>query len=57
MDIRNGSFNYNEIFEMVDKFDKEFKYAAENTILPDEPDYDSVQELLFQINKKVINSI
>lgn len=57
MDIRNGSFNYNEIFEMVDKFDKEFKYAAENTILPDEPDYDSVQELLIQINKKVINTI
>lgn len=57
MDIRNGNFNYNEIFEMVDKFDKEFKYAAENTILPDEPDYDSVQELLIQINKKVINTI
>jgi len=57
MDIRNGSFNYNEIFEMVDKFDKEFKYAAENTILPDEPDYDSVKELLIQINKKVINTI
>ncbi|ERI89485.1 hypothetical protein HMPREF1982_04639 [Clostridiales bacterium oral taxon 876 str. F0540] len=57
MDIRNGNFNYNDIFEMVDKFDKEFKYAAENTILPDEPDYDGVQELLIQINKKVIKNI
>jgi uncharacterized protein len=55
MDIRNSKYTYEEIFQMVDKFDAAFKYAAENTILPDNPDYKKVQELIMSINRKVID--
>lgn len=55
MDIRNGEYSYEQIFDMVNKFDIEFKYAAENTVLPDNPAYDKIQELIMQINKDVIN--
>lgn len=29
------------IFEIVDKLEKQFEYAVENACLPDEPDYKS----------------
>jgi uncharacterized protein len=54
MDIRNSRYSYDEIFQLVDKFDAEFKYASENTVLPDNPDYNKIQELIIEINKKVI---
>lgn len=54
LDIRNGRYSYEEIFEIVDKYDKEFKYAAENTILKDAPDYDKINELVMEINRKVV---
>jgi predicted nucleotidyltransferase len=53
-DIRNGKYSYDEIFQMVDKYDSEFKYAAENTPLPDSPDYKEVQELIIEINRGVL---
>lgn len=55
MDIRNGRFSYDEIFEIVDKFNSKFKYAADNTNLPDNPDYKKVQELIIEINENVID--
>ncbi len=55
LDIRNGKYSYEKIFQLVDKFDAEFKYAAENTVLPDNPDYNKVQELIMEINRKVID--
>jgi uncharacterized protein len=55
MDIRNSKYSYEEIFQLVDKFDSEFKYAAENTALPDNPDYNKVQELIMHINRKVLD--
>jgi uncharacterized protein len=54
MDIRNSKYSYDEIFKLVDKFDSEFKYASQNTVLPDNPDYNKVQELIMEINRKVI---
>jgi uncharacterized protein len=54
MDIRNSKYSYEEIFQLVDKFDAEFKYASENTVLPDNPNYNKVQELIMEINRKVI---
>lgn len=52
--IRNGEFTYNEIFEMVNDYEKKFKYAADNTGLNDEPDYKGVEELMIYINRDVI---
>lgn len=55
LDIRNGKYSYEEIFEMVNKYDKEFKYAKENCVLPDNPDYEKINELIMEINRGVIN--
>ncbi|MCI6189833.1 MAG: nucleotidyltransferase domain-containing protein [Clostridium sp.] len=52
--IRNGEFSYNQIFEMVNDYEKKFDYAAKNTCLKDEPDYDKVEELMISINRDVI---
>lgn len=54
LDIRAGKYNYDEIFEMVDKYENEFKYAANNTLLPEKPNYKKIEELVMQINKDVI---
>ena len=52
--IRRGEFSYSEIFEMVNDYEKKFDYAAKNTSLKDEPDYDKVEELMISINRDVI---
>lgn len=64
MKIRNGEFvkkkngkdDYSEFFELVDDYDKRFKYALNNTSLPDNPDYASVNELVKTINIGVVNN-
>lgn len=52
--IRKGEFSYSEIFEMVNDYEKKFDYAAKNTCLKDEPDYDKIEELMISINRDVI---
>ncbi|APH20950.1 DNA polymerase beta superfamily protein [Clostridium botulinum] len=56
LNIRNGKYSYKEIFEMVDKYEKDFKYASDNTNLPNKPKYKEVEELVIEINKGVINN-
>ena len=56
LDIRNGKCTYDEIFEMVDKYEKEFQYASDNTNLPAKPNYHKVEELLMEIYKGVIKN-
>lgn len=61
--IRNGEFvkqkdgknDYSLIFEMVDEYDKKFKYAAENTDLPDNPNYEAINDLVSDINRRVLS--
>jgi len=55
LDIRNGKYSYDEIFEMVNEYEKSFKYAASNTSLPDEPDYKDVEELMISIYESLYN--
>lgn len=47
--IRKGAYSYNQIFEMVDEYEKRFKKATENTSLPEQPDYKRVEELMIKI--------
>ena len=56
LDIRNGRYSYEEIFQMVRIYEKEFRYAYDNTSLPEAPDIDKINELVMEINKKVIFS-
>jgi len=37
LDIRKGKYSYNELFEMVDEYERRFRLAAENTSLPINP--------------------
>lgn len=60
--IRNGEFiekkdgkdDYSIIFEMVDEYEKRFKYAAQNTSLPENPDYKKIEDLVISINERVL---
>jgi len=56
LDIRNEKYTFDEIFEMVDKLEAKFLYAKENSPLPKEPDYNKVNELVMEINKRVIKN-
>ncbi|WP_312340052.1 nucleotidyltransferase domain-containing protein [Anaerospora hongkongensis] len=55
LDIRSGKFTYEEIFEVIEKLEADFRYAAQNTMLPDEPDYKKVEELLIYIYENRLN--
>lgn len=55
LEIRNGKFTYEEIFEMVDKLEAEFKYAASHAVLPDKPNDEAVEELLIYIYEKILS--
>lgn len=55
LDIRKGKYHYNQIFEMVDEYERRFKSAAKNTSLPDEPDYKRVEELMLEIYGQIWN--
>lgn len=56
LDIRNGMYTYNEIFSIVDKLEKDFKYAYENTALPEKAYINEIKELTIEINKSVVKS-
>lgn len=60
MDIRFGKYqksdgNFDDSFyDMLSEYEKRLHYAAENTVLPDEPDIDRVQEMVMEINERVV---
>lgn len=54
LDIRNGKYSYNDIFEMVDEYKVRFEYAEKHSPLPKKVDRDKINELVYEINKKVI---
>ncbi|WP_010244163.1 nucleotidyltransferase domain-containing protein [Acetivibrio cellulolyticus] len=55
LDIRKGKYSYNQVFEMVNEYEERFKYAANNTSLPEEPDIKRVEALMMEIYEKVLN--
>ena len=60
MDIRFGKYQkedgtfHESFYEMLADFEKRLHYAAGNTDLPEEPDMKKVQELVMQINERVV---
>ncbi|KZL92482.1 DNA polymerase beta superfamily protein [Clostridium magnum] len=54
LDIRSSKYTYEQIFEMVDTYDKQFEYAKKNCNLPDTPNYKKIDELVIEINKGVV---
>jgi predicted nucleotidyltransferase len=55
IDIRNGKYTYEEIFEMADELEKKFEYASKNSPLPKKPDFNKINELVIEINRSVIS--
>lgn len=60
MDIRNGSYLDSkgmpipEFYEMVTDLEKRLKYDAENTDLPEQPNYDEINEFVEDVNEKIV---
>lgn len=60
MDIRNGKFLDDnrqpvpEFFEIVSDLEKRLAYDAENTDLPEYPDYDSINCFVAEVNERIV---
>lgn len=56
--IRNGEYQKedgtyrNEFYELLLDYEKRLNYAAENTILPDKPDFKRIEEFVIDINER-----
>ena len=58
MEIRNGKYqkedgSYDPVFfEMIDEMERRLQYAAQNTVLPDKPDYKQIEEFVISVNER-----
>ena len=63
MDIRDGKYLGEdgkpnaEFFEMVNDYEKRLDYARANTNLPDEPDYERINEFVMSVNERVVKEM
>lgn len=55
LDIRNGKFEFEQIREIALELDQEFQDAFEQTTLPDQPDFERVNELLIKARRFMAN--
>ena len=54
IDIRNGVYSWDEIFEFVAIYQQNFDSAAKSTLLPDAPDIEKVQQLMMDIYEEYL---
>lgn len=60
MDIRNEKYLDSnnqpipEFYEMVNELEKKLDYAKENTSLPDEPDYQAINDFVESVNERIV---
>jgi predicted nucleotidyltransferase len=60
MSIRNGKYRESDgtysqdFFDMISDYEKRLNYANENTSLPENPDYDRIQDWVISVNKKAV---
>jgi len=60
LQIRGGDFQKDdgtfrdEFYELLSDYEKKLDDAAKNTVLPDEPDMNLVQEYVMSVNEKVV---
>lgn len=55
LDIRNGKYTYEQIFELTDELQKRFEYAKKHSPLPKDVDRNKIDELVMEVNKRVLN--
>lgn len=62
MSIRGGVYQKDdgtyrqEFFEMIDDLEKRVDYAAKNTGLPEQPNYNKIEEFVLSVNERVITN-
>ena len=63
MDIRNGKYMYSdgmkvrpEFYDLLHQVQKDYQDSQTNTVLPEEPNYEALNEMLFEIYTEAYNS-
>lgn len=60
LEIRNGKYQLpdgtfsNELFELVNQYEKRLDYDKKNSSLPDHPDINKIQDMMMEVNEKII---
>jgi predicted nucleotidyltransferase len=54
MDIRNGKLSFDEIFKLADDYQKKFNEAAKQTMLPNEPNSEAIDQLMIKIYESTL---
>lgn len=57
LNIRNGKYSYEDIFEMTNEFEEDFLYAKKHSVLPVNVDNKKIKELTMDINKLVMCNV
>lgn len=52
--VKNGVKDYSLFFEIVNEYEKKFRYAAKNTSLPEKPDHEKIDALVEAINLSIL---
>ena len=54
LDIRNGKYSYEQIYNMAEKLEEEFKDVLQTSKLPEKLDYNKINNLVAEINKQTL---
>ena len=60
LSIRHGKFLDEEghpiegFYDLINEFEKRMKYAAENSSLPDKPDYNAINDFIMSVNERIV---
>lgn len=54
LDIRNGKYSYEQIYNIAEKLEEEFKDVLQTSKLPEKLDYDKINNLVAEINKQML---
>ena len=51
--LEDGSYSQ-DFFDLIDELESKFKYASENTYLPDNPDMNRIEDFVMSVNERVV---
>lgn len=54
LDIRNGKYSYEEIYDMAEKLEDKFKDVLEKSNLPERLDIEKINKLVVEINRRTL---
>lgn len=60
LDVRNGKFLNSdsqpipEFYEMINDYEKRLQYAADNSSLPEKPNFEAINEFLMSVNERIV---